>query len=175
MRCGDRSFFVGTDDILESIAESCADDSFVEPIEDPDARGSTFEGDKVNWWSDSSYVVMVATSRILFMDGNQWNQEHGAGVIASMRAGNVFEIPAGRVYRITANDVKESKRLAKKCELEEQLGMERPWDSEDVGQYYAQLLDGNHRAAAAMILGEDSIPVYVSENYRDNIRKKDWL
>ena len=47
MRCGDRSFFVGTDDILESIAESCADDSFVEPIEDPDARGSTFEGDKV--------------------------------------------------------------------------------------------------------------------------------
>ena len=42
------------------------------------------------------------------------------------------------------------------------------------GEYYAQLLDGNHRAAAALLAGEPYIYVYVGENYRANVRKKDY-
>lgn len=39
----------------------------------------------------------------------------------------------------------------------------------------APLLDGNHRAIAAIELGDPLIPVYVGENYRDDITPREWI
>lgn len=38
-----------------------------------------------------------------------------------------------------------------------------------------QLLDGHHRALAAIMLGESHIPVVVGENYRGDVRDDEWL
>jgi ParB-like chromosome segregation protein Spo0J len=59
--------------------------------------------------------------------------------------------------------------------LEEQSRMVEPWTWDDVGQYKVQLVDGNHRAAAAMILGLDKILVTVGENFRENVDPRYWV
>jgi len=168
------SFFGETEDIVEAVRDASPDDANVHPVEDTD-QGKTERGRVANWFWQSNYVVEVDTDKILFMVGNTWNFEHAAAVADAMRDGATFEIPAGRVHRITAAHVKNSQEHDKKGDLEEQYGMTRPWSKADIGNYYAQLIDGNHRAVAAMVLREPSIPVYVGENYRENIRKKDWI
>ena len=168
------SFFVSTESFVDAVRDSSPDSTNVEPIQETD-RGKTERGRVVHWWWDSNYVVEVDTDKILFMEGNSWNFDHAGGVVESMEAGEVFEVPAGRVHRITAEAVKMTQAHAKKGDLEEQYNMTRPWSRGDIGSYYAQLIDGNHRAVAAMVLREQSLPVYVGENYRDNIRKKDWI
>ena len=84
-----------------------------------------------------------------------------------------MRLPAGRVYRISAEEVRQSEKYEERGELQDQMGMTEPWEQGDVGTYYAQLIDGNHRAAAALALGEPSIWVYVAENSMANVRKKD--
>lgn len=167
------SYFEGVDGILEAIAESRPDMTHVAPEENCEPR---FTGRRVRWrWEGRSYVVEVAVERIAFMQDNMWNFRHGAGVLQAMRDGMCFEPPGARIYRVTAEDVKRTQAHAKRGELLYQRSMLRPWTKADIGKYKATLIDGNHRAAAAMILGEKSIPVYVGEDYRDEIRKKDWL
>jgi hypothetical protein len=164
------SAFDGTDEIVELVRETQPERWHVHPEPCPRRH---FQGRRVGWVGEG-YIVEVDTDRVLFMQDNLWNFPHAAGVMEAMRHGECFEIPAARVYRISAHDVKYTQDLAERGELLEQYGMIRPWTRRDVGAYKAQLVDGNHRAAAAMALGESSIWVYVGENYRENVLKKDW-
>jgi hypothetical protein len=88
----------------------------------------------------------------------------------------VFEVPAARFYRIDADDVARTSRYEEEDELSYQVGMEKPWDEyDDEGTFYVQLVDGNHRAAAAMLMGEEVIPVTVGENYREDVLEEEWV
>jgi hypothetical protein len=168
-----KSYFEDVESVLEDIRDAAPDISHVAPEEECDPM---YVGRRARWrWDYSSYVVEVDVSRIQFMPDNTWRFEHAAGVIVMMQEGSCFEPPAARIHRITAEDVKSTQRYEKSGELEYQTGMIRPWTKADIGQYTALLIDGNHRAAAAMVLGERAIPVYVGENYRAEVRKKDWL
>jgi hypothetical protein len=130
----------------------------------------------VTWIGTKGYLVAIPVSNVLFMEGNQWYPEHGAALLEGIRDGSnrILEVPGARVYRIMASDVKQSEKYEKAGELSYQLGMTSPWTKGDIGSYYAQLLDGNHRAAAAILAGDQYIYVYVGENTRENVRKKDF-
>jgi len=164
------SFFESTGDIVQMVRDTPPDPRNVSPEECDELH---FQGRRVGWVGNG-YIVEVETDRVLFMQDNIWNFGHAAGVMEAMAKGYCFEIPAARIHRITAADVHMTQDWAKRGELSYQLGMTRPWTRADIGQYEAQLVDGNHRAAAAMALGERSLWVYVGENYRDEVRKKDW-
>lgn len=170
-----RFMFAGTDDILGEILDTPPNDRFIDYDAVP--RGKIYEGRVVKWAGSPGYNVEIPVENIHFMEGNQWNFGHAAALLAGIKSGQleVLEVPAGRVYRIKASDVKSSEAWAKKGQLEEQLGMNTPWTKRDIGSYYAQLLDGNHRAAAAMLAREPSIVVRVGENYRENVYKKDMI
>ncbi len=166
------SHFLDTDSIVEAVRMADPDRGNVTPC---DCNGEpTFQGRRVGWWSQGPYVVEVSADDVVFMDGNIWNFEHAAGVMEAMAHGECFELPAARIHRITASDVEDTQAMAKRGDLLEQWSMVRPWTRADIGSYRAQLLDGNHRAAAAMALGEQHLWVYVGENYRAEVRKKDW-
>jgi len=171
---GFHSAFDGVEGVVEAVEDAYPDESRV----DLDARedDDPLVGHTARWSrGGGAYIVEVDAERIQFTEGNPWYPEHAAGVAKAMRDGIPFELPAARVYRITAKDVKDSAKAEKDGKLLYEYGMVRPWTKADIGQYYAQLLDGNHRAAAAMAIGESSIPVHVGPNYRDAVRKKDWL
>lgn len=165
------SHFTGVDDVVEAVREAEPDTSRVEP-----AIEGAHQGRTAAWVVNSPYIVSVDADKIRLTEGNPWNFVHAAGVAEAMRSGGAFEPPAGRVYRVTADDVKRSQKYEPESEdLEYNEGLARPWTKRDVGAYYAQLLDGNHRAVAAMAIGESAIPIVVGPNYRENVRKKDWL
>lgn len=169
------SYYEGVDGLARAAREASPDASFVDPIDPDTTRGDTWQGRNVTWWFDGNSVILVNANKLRTMEDNPWNFDQVAALMEMMLEGSMFEIPAARVYRITATDVKLTHRYARHDELSYQMGMVRPWEKTDIGDYHALLLDGNHRALAAMAIGEKVIPVYVGENYRDNVRKKDWL
>lgn len=172
---GFHSAFDSTDGVVEMVEDAYPDESRVDF--DADQEGDDhLVGHHARWLrGGSGYIVDIDVERIMLTEGNPWYPEHAAGVAKAMRDGVPFNLPAARVYRITAKDVKDSIKAEKDGKLLYEYSMVRPWSRADIGQYYAQLLDGNHRAVAAMSVGESSIPVHVGPNYRDAVRKKDWL
>lgn len=142
-----------------------------------DPHVPAFVGDRVRWLKDSSYVVEVPVEKVLFMEGNIWNFNHAAALKEMIKSGErpTFGLPAARFYRIDKSTVKATQREYKEDELSYQRGMEEPWDDEDAGTFYVQLLNGNHRALAAMAAGESTIFVTVGEDYRDNVREEEWV
>lgn len=165
--------FMGVDEILDVIEGADPSYEYVDPV-DRDRFSSVHHGRKVVWVTDG-YVVDIPVKNILFMEGNLWYPEHAAALLKSIENGdnNVLQVPAARVYRVMAKDVKQTAKYERDGELDYQLSMTEPWTKAEQGEYYAQLLDGNHRAAAAILAGEHTIPVYISENTRENVRKKD--
>ena len=175
--------FESTQPVLDAIESAEPSHEFLpaggnfEPV-DPER----FSGDplyrvrKVTWVASEGYLVRIPVENILFMEGNQWGFEHAAGLLEGILDGSntMLEAPAGRVHRITAADVKQTEKYEKAGELSYQMSMTSPWTKADIGSYYAQLVDGNHRAAAAILAGEPYIYVYVAENSRENVRKKDF-
>lgn len=169
------SYFVGADGIVEAVRDAEPDDSHVGIRDDLDAGMQSARVGPVEWAFDSEYVLEIPAEKVLFMEGNLWDHEHAAAVASAMAHGEAFKIPPARVYRIDREKVRATRRYAKAGELEYQYNMTRPWSEKDVGTYYAQLLDGNHRAAAALSLGARSILVHVGQNHRDDVRKKDYF
>lgn len=169
-----RWYYSGVEDLIESMLASDAD---ARHVEEPTASGSEIEGRSLRWLVNSNYVVWVAADCIQFMEGNSWNLEHAKALYDLIESGEnpLFEIPAGRVDRISKEDVIRTASEYEADELEYQRGMEKPWSPKDVGLLTAQLVDGNHRALAAIAAGEHSIPVIVGENYRDVVKKKEWV
>lgn len=172
--------FAGTEEIVEAIEYEAANCQYFEPVEEADVEGrglETYYGRHVIWAAYPGRVVEIPAANVLFMEGNIWNLAHAACIYEAIETGMrpILEAPAARVYRITAQSVKEARKYERVGELEYQLGMVSPWEKSDQGDYYAQLLDGNHRAAAALASGESSLFVYVGENTLGNVRKKDLL
>ena len=168
------NYFVGTQGVLEAVEDASPNNRNFSP---PSRAGdmSVFEGRRVGWLNWPNYIVAVDADKVLFMEGNLWNFGHAAAILDHLRhGGRYLETPAARVNRVNADYVKRTEAAARAGTLEEQYGMTKPWTRRDIGTYYAQLLDGNHRAAAAMAYGEPFIYVYVGDNYRQNIYKKDW-
>lgn len=177
--------FSGTQEVLEAILEADPDDTDPEYLPDYEAivdkarrYPSSFHQERhVTWIGTKGYLVRVPVENICFMEGNQWYFAHAAALLQQIKSGenHYFEAPAGRIYRVSAKDVKQSEKYEADGELDYQLGMVEPWTKADIGEYWAQLLDGNHRAAAAILAGDAYVDVYIGENYRDNVLKKDRI
>ena len=163
--------YFGAEDLL-GMTEGEPDFSHV-----PEPEGEqVYAGRYVTWYGHSDYVTLVPVERIAFTEGNLWYPGHAAALTQlALRREATFAPPAARLYRVEAEDVQRSQQWYEDDELEYQTGMVRPWGPEDVGTYYVQLLDGNHRALAALAAGESVIPVAVGANYRDDVREDEWL
>jgi len=177
--------FSGTEEVLYAIRESDPDDADTDYLPDHEAIAakarrypSSFHAERhVTWIGTKGYLVQIPVENICFMEGNQWYPAHAAALLRQIESGenHYLEAPAGRIYRVTAKDVKQSEKYEADGELDYQLGMTEPWEKSDIGDYWAQLLDGNHRAAAAILAGDAYVDVYIGEDYRDNVRKKDRI
>lgn len=143
----------------------------------PGPEDPLIKGRRIDWAMTTPYVIEVPAEKIEFMEGNMWNFDHAAALLELIERGErpVFSMPAGRVYRIEDDDVQDTQEDFAAGELMYQRSMVRPWEPSDVGEFHAQLLDGNHRALAAIAAGEPSVPVIVSENYRPAIRPDEYV
>ncbi len=170
--------FTGTADVVDTIRDMETDTEF-DALDDLANRERNYNkvycGRNVCWAANRGKMVQIPRANINFMEGNQWNMEYAASIYRYLRSGGEEPLrsPAGRIHRVTAADVKMSEKYEAEGELEYQLGMTEPWTRDEIGQYEAQLVDGNHRAAAAMALGEPYIWVYIAENSLDEVLKKD--
>lgn len=167
--------FVGTPEVLDAIEYAKPDDRFLD-LRDPE-EVSHITARNVSWNTDDAhYVVRVPVERVLFMEGNIWNFSHARALAEAARVSDVtFELPAARLYRIDEDDVEGSREDQRDARLEYNLGMLQPWDDSDAGHFYVQLLDGNHRALAAMYIGEPYIYVTVGPNYREDVLPEEWV
>ncbi len=167
--------FEGVEDVLEAIREADADFENVSPPDRGYRVCDIHSVNKVTWIGSKGYVVRIPVKNVLFMEGNMWGFGHAKALLEGIldQSNYILEVPSARVYRVTAERRKESEKYERSGELSYQLGMTEPWTRDEQGEYYAQLLDGNHRAAAAMLAGEPYIYVYVGENTRENVYKKD--
>ncbi len=172
--------FVGTEEIIQDVRDLSTDLMF-DAMDDAADRERNYSeiywGNRVRWAGNKRKMVQIPRANVNFMEGNQWNLEHAASIYQYMlEMGSSMEPirpPAGRIHRVRVSDVKMSEKFEEAGELEEQLGMTEPWTRDDVGSYEAQLIDGNHRAAAALALGEPYLWVYVAENSLGEVFKKD--
>jgi len=165
---------MGVGDLLELLERAEPDHRYIDNFlsDDPVVWGAD-----VPWRIDSDYVVEVPVERVLFMEDNLWNLDHAAALKEVMDASGSpgFRLPAARLYRIDADRVASAQRYYDEGELEYQRGMVEPWDDDDEGGFYVHLLDGNHRALAAMAAGEPSIFVTVGPNYREDVLEDEWV
>ena len=145
--------------------------------EDLDDDIPVYHGRNVKWdLSTFSYVVEVPVENIAVTELNLWNYNHAAGLLEYIESGDaVLEPPFARFYRIDEEAVTDSQEYAREGELEYQLGMLEPWRKSDIGSFHIQLLDGNHRALAAIAAGERYIPVTIDPNYRQDVEEDEWL
>ena len=171
------SYFVGTDEIVQAVASASPATKNLHSIEvDENGESDRFKilsGKRIKWAAEER-VVKISADKIHFMTGNNWNFNHAAGILEAMKHGEVFEVPAARIHRISADDVAYTQKATSTDKLEYDYDMLKPWEKSDVGSYTAQLIDGNHRAVAALAMHEPYIYVYVGENYRHEIDNSDW-
>lgn len=172
-------YFGGVADLIDMVREADPSDHHAKSgdFEAADEEGVIW-GRRVGWnLTGHPYVVKVPVEKVQFMEENQWDTGHAAALLDLAERGErpVFELPAGRFYRITEEDVEQSQRWYDEDELSYQMSMEEPWQPRDAGTFHVQLLDGNHRALAAMAGGEPYIYMIVGENYRDDVRDDEWV
>jgi hypothetical protein len=176
--------FEGVDSLIDAAREAEPDFQYVDrdALEDHDGEiawgGDAWHGHRVGWRLDNAYaVVEVPVEKVQFMEGNAWNFSHAAALLDMVNTGGkpVFDLPAARLYRISEEDVVNTQREYDEDELAYERGMDEPWKPRDAGTFYVQLLNGNHRALAAMAANESSIFVTVGPNYRDDVREDEWV
>lgn len=169
-----QSKYAGTHEVLEAIEFATPDYSHVAKPE-IDKWDRLFDSGPVTWVGNH-YILAVPVENVNFMEGNIWNFDHAAALVEGIETGShdIFSAPPARVWRIKAGDIKRTQRHARDGDLEYEYGMVVPWDRDDLRSYHAQLVDGNHRAAAAMVAGARYIYVYVLPNHREQVFKKDW-
>lgn len=168
------SYFAGVDELLEALDNVESGRLYGDEKLDEDSF-EIIEGRNARWAKTSNYIVEVPIDKIEFTQENNWFLPRAKAYQSLIENGALLEPPAGRLFRIKAADVKQSKKWEKTGELRYQTNMLVPWNKADTGTFYVQLLDGNHRALAAIAAGEVSIPMIVGQNYRDDVKKKEWL
>lgn len=176
MRWGESYKFANTEEVIDFVRDARPDASHVDVI-DPDTVDDedVYRVRKVGWVSPDSYLLKIPAKNVRFMDGNLWNFKHARALYENIKRGDgLMKVPPARVYRIDRDRIARTQRYEAEGELFDQTGMQEPWEPKEEGEYYAQLLDGNHRAAAALLAGEPFIYVYVVENTRDEVLPADW-
>lgn len=168
------SKFANVDYMLEVIDMAEPSWDYVEP---PDVDRLQIVPDPPVAWAVGHYGLWLPAENVSFMPENLWYPEHAAALVEGLVDGSnpILEVPAARIHRVSPYDVESTQEEYSNGTLEEESGMVEPWSWDDVGQYKATLVDGNHRAAAAMIVGLDRILVTVGENYRENVDPRDWV
>lgn len=168
------SKFLDVDYMLEAI--SMTDPSW-DYVEAADVDRLQIVPDEPVAWAVGHYGLWVRSDNIRFMPENLWYPGHAAALVQGLVDGSnpILESPAARIHRVSPYDVESTQAEYSEGTLEEESGMSEPWTSDDIGQYKATLVDGNHRAAAAMSMGLQRILVTVGENYRENVDPGDWV
>ena len=166
--------FQGIELLLDALDQSEPDFQYVDAYE---SSGPVVVGRRVGWRLDSDYIVEVPVERVLFMEGNIWNLPHAAALKELIDTGEAapFRVPAARLYRIDKSRVSDTQAHYEEGDLEYQWGMDEPWDEDDEGAFFVQLVDGNHRALAAMGAGEPTLFVTVGPNFRADVHEDEWV
>ena len=169
--------FEGVSDLVDYLSEEDPTYDYLNVLGTEDFELYELNRDRPVSWIGGNYIVPIPVENIDFMEGNQWYLGHAAAILEGIEGGKIryLQAPVARVYRVKASDVKSTQKWEDEGELEYQTGMTSPWDREDLREYHAQLIDGNHRALAAIAAGASHIYVYVSPNQRDNVYKKDYV
>jgi hypothetical protein len=171
--------YEGTRELVDLIRSEEVEPTYgyLEVIQHGDFDYDELNQDRPVSWIGNHYLVDIPVENIHFMEGNQWYFGHAAALYEGIESGKIRYLrpPAARVYRVKASDIKMTQKFERDGELEYQASMVTPWEQSDLRTYEAQLLDGNHRALAAMAAGASTVSVYVGQNYRENVYKKDWL
>lgn len=176
MRWGENYKFAETEEIVDAVRDVTPSDRYVDVI-DPESVDDedVHRVRKVGWVSPDGYLLKIPAKNVLFMTGNIWNLRHARALYENIKRGiDLMNVPPARVYRVDRDRIESTQRYEAEGQLLEQTGMQEPWTPKEEGEYYAQLLDGNHRAAAALLAGEPYIYVYVVENTRDEVLPTDW-
>ena len=126
-----------------------------------------YHGKNVRWLGSPGLMVRIPASRVFPMPENMWFPNQLARYVKAINDGDILEVPAGRIHIIDTGSIESSEEQVEMGEIE------YPFDERDLGEPYAVLLDGNHRAFAALLSGEPYIWVYVGENYREKARP--WM
>lgn len=155
-------------DASSLLEQGVARDKYYDPV-DPDSvdEEDIYHGRRVKWVGTPGLMMRVPVSRVLPMPENMWFPNQLARYVQAIDDGDLLEPPAARVHIIDESTIQDSEERAEEGELE------YPFDESDLGQPYVVLLDGNHRAFAAILSGEPFIWVYVGENYRETA--KPWM
>lgn len=124
-----------------------------------------YYGKRVAWVGAPGVMMHVPAWLVVPMRENIWYPDQLATYYDYITSTPepVLEAPAARIHFVGRSLIEESQQLEDAGELEPGL---RAWEDEADGLPYAVLLDGNHRAFAAILAGEPYIYVYVAENYR---------
>jgi len=136
-----------------------------------------YEGRDVTWVGYPGKMVRVDADMLTSTPENPFYYDHMAYLVEAIKTapGNLLlEAPAGRVHTVDAGDVEYSQEAYEEGYLED-TGMTRPWEESDIGRTYVHLLDGNHRAFAAIYAGEPFVWMYVGEDYVEYARERGLL
>jgi hypothetical protein len=145
-----------------------ASDAYYEPVDASTVdEEDIYHGRKVRWVGTPGYMIRIPASRVFPMPENMWFPNQLARYVKAIKEGDLLEAPAARVFVIDQGSILGSLEQVEAGEIE------YPFDESDVGQPYVVLLDGNHRAFAAILSGEPYIWAYVGENYRE--AAKPWM
>jgi hypothetical protein len=171
-----RSKFSDVNYMLEVISMVDPEYGYVEPAT-VDRSMFLLSDPPVVWAASRHYTLWIPSKNVQFMPENLWYPGHAAALVEGLVTGEmpIMEQPAARVYRVTQYDVESTQGEYAEGTLEEESQMAEPWTSRELGEYHATLVDGNHRAAAAMLVGLQAIPVIVGENWRENVDPRDWV
>lgn len=157
-------------DICEYLDNVEPDDAYFTQPTDFD-EDDLYVGRRVAWVGVPGAMLRIDADMITATPGNPFNFGQLAflrDAIANADGSIVLEAPAARIHTVSEAHMEESQRAFD--DGEDYGGMTRPWDPSDVGKLYAHLLDGNHRAFAAICAGEPYVWVIVGPNYRDDVR-----
>jgi hypothetical protein len=148
-------------DASEIYDQGEAGNTVVAPAEE-NRHVTVYEGERARWAGTKGEMMELPASMIVPMPGNHWYPDRLVDYAVAIRAGVLFEPPSARIYIVSETEVEESP-------LEVADGKyDYPFEEEDIGEPYAFLIDGNHRAFAAILSGERSVWVHVVRAYLED-------
>lgn len=155
-------------DASEILSRGTPDDSYYEPVdEDMVGEDQIYHGKHARWVGTPGYMIRIPVDKIIPEFENEWYPDQLARYVEAVEDGELLEAPAARIYPIHEGTLQASQEW-----FEEGL-IDRPFTEDDLGEPWADVRDGNHRAFAAVLAGEPYVWLYVEENSRK--RAEPWM
>lgn len=126
-----------------------------------------YDGRVVSWIGNPGVMMRIPADRVIPVLDNMFYPDQIATYYDYIKRNYAppLHAPAARIHFVSDTLVEESQQADDEGLLHE-MGLTRLWSERDIGEPYAVLIDGNHRAFAAILAGAPYIWVYVSANYR---------